>query len=69
MCGKGLNEKIVVKVKVHSNGDVYWAQSQAPADANPCCVEQAMNYAKKSRFEYAATPIQEGTITYYFKSQ
>jgi outer membrane biosynthesis protein TonB len=69
MCGKGVNEKIVVKVKVNSNGDVYWAQSQAPDGANPCCVEQAMNYAKKSRFEYAATPIQEGTITYYFKAQ
>lgn len=69
MCGKGVNEKIVVKVKVNSNGDVYWAQSQAPEGANQCCVEQAMNYAKKSRFEYAATPIQEGTITYYFKAQ
>jgi outer membrane biosynthesis protein TonB len=69
MCGKGVNEKIVVKVKVNSNGDVYWAQSQAPEGANACCVEQAMNYAKKSRFEYAATPIQEGTITYYFKAQ
>jgi outer membrane biosynthesis protein TonB len=69
MCGRGVNEKIVVKVKVNSNGDVYWAQSQAPEGANPCCVEQAINYAKKSRFEYAATPIQEGTITYYFKAQ
>lgn len=69
MCGKGVNEKIVVKVKVNSNGDVYWAQSQAPDGANPCCVEQALSYAKKSRFEYAATPIQEGTITYYFKAQ
>lgn len=69
MCGRGVNEKIVVKVKVNSNGDVYWAQSQAPEGANPCCVEQAVNYAKKSRFEYAATPIQEGTITYYFKAQ
>lgn len=69
MCGKGVNEKIVVKVKVNSNGDVYWAQSQAPDGANPCCVEQAISYAKKSRFEYAATPIQEGTITYYFKAQ
>jgi outer membrane biosynthesis protein TonB len=69
MCGRGVNEKIVVKVKVNSNGDVYWAQSLAPEGANPCCVEQAINYAKKSRFEYAATPIQEGTITYYFKAQ
>jgi hypothetical protein len=69
MCGKGVNEKIVVKVKVNSNGDVYWAQSQAPDGANTCCVEQAMNYAKKSRFEYSKNPIEEGTITYFFKSQ
>lgn len=69
MCGRGVNEKIVVKVKVNSNGDVYWAQSQAPEGANPCCVEQAINYAKKSRFDYSQKPIDEGTITYFFKSQ
>lgn len=69
MCGKGINEKIVVKVKVNSNGDVYYAQSMAPNTANPCCVEQALNYAKKSRFEYSEKPIEEGTITYYFKAQ
>lgn len=69
MCGKGINEEIVVKVKVNSNGDVYWAQSLAPEGANPCCVEQAMNYAKKSRFEYSEKPIEEGTITYTFKAQ
>ena len=69
MCGKGVNEEIVVKVKVNSNGDVYWAQSLAPPGANPCCVEQAINYAKKSRFEYSDKPIEEGTITYSFKAQ
>jgi outer membrane biosynthesis protein TonB len=69
MCGKGVNEKIVVKVKVNSNGDVYWAQSQAPDGANACCVEQAISYAKKSRFDFSQKPIEEGTITYYFKSQ
>lgn len=69
MCGKGVNEKIVVKVKVNSNGDVYWAQSLAPPGANPCCVEQAIIYAKKSRFEYSDKPIEEGTITYQFKAQ
>ncbi|AEA44523.1 hypothetical protein [Fluviicola taffensis] len=69
MCGKGVNEKIVVKVKVNSNGDVYWAQSQAPEGSNPCCVDQAINYAKKSRFEFSQKTIEEGTITYYFKSQ
>lgn len=69
MCGKGVNEKIVVKVKVNSNGEVYWANSLAPEGANPCCVEQALAYAKKSRFEYSEKPIEEGTITYYFKAQ
>lgn len=69
MCGKGVNEEIVVKVKVNSNGDVYWAQSLAPPGANPCCVEQAINYAKKSRFEYSDKAIEEGTITYSFKAQ
>lgn len=69
MCGKGVNEKIVVKVKVNSNGNVYFAQSLAPDNANPCCVEQALIYAKKSRFEFSEKPIEEGTITYYFKAQ
>ncbi len=69
MCGRSITEKIVIKVKVNSNGDVYWAQSLAPEGANPCCVEQAMSYAKKSRFEYSEKPIEEGTITYYFKPQ
>lgn len=69
MCGKGISETIVVKVKVNSNGDVYWAQSQAPSTANQCCVELAERYAKKSRFEYSERPIEEGTITYTFKAQ
>ncbi len=69
MCGRSVTATIVVKVKVNSNGDVYWAQSLAPADANPCCVEQAISYAKKSRFEYSDKPIEEGTITYSFKPQ
>lgn len=69
MCGKGVNVKVVVKVKVNSNGDVISAESQAPAGTNPCCVENAERYAKRSRFEYASTPIQEGTITYSFKAQ
>ena len=69
LCGKGINVKVVVKVKVNSNGDVISAVSQSPAGTNPCCVEQAEKYAKKSRFEYASAAIQEGTITYTFQSQ
>jgi outer membrane biosynthesis protein TonB len=68
-CGKGVNVKVVVKIRVNSNGDVISAKSQAPAGTNPCCVQKAEAYALKSRFEYAPTAIQEGTITYSFKSQ
>lgn len=69
MCGKGVNEKIIVQIRVNSNGDVYDAKSLAPDGANPCCVEQALKYAKKSRFEYSDKAIDVGTITYYFKAQ
>ena len=69
MCGKNVSEKIVVKVRVNSNGEVFDAKSLAPVDANQCCVQQAIIYAKKSRFEYSNKPIEEGTITYYFKPQ
>lgn len=69
MCGKGVNEKIVVQIRVNSNGDVYDAKSLAPDGANPCCIEQALKYAKKSRFDYSDKPVDVGTITYYFKAQ
>lgn len=68
-CGKGVNVKVIVKIRVNSNGDVISAKSQAPAGTNPCCVQKAEAYALKSRFEYAQVAIQEGTITYSFKAQ
>lgn len=68
-CGKGINTKVTVRVKVNANGDVIYAKSTAPEGTNQCCVDKAEAYAKKSRFEYAAKTVQEGTITYTFKSQ
>jgi hypothetical protein len=68
-CGKGINAKVTVRVKVNANGDVIFAKSIAPEGTNPCCVDKAEAYAKKSRFEYASKSLQEGTITYTFKSQ
>jgi hypothetical protein len=68
-CGKGINAKVTVRVKVNANGDVIFAKSIAPEGTNSCCVDKAEAYAKKSRFEYASKSLQEGTITYTFKSQ
>lgn len=68
-CGKGINAKVTVRVKVNSNGDVIFAKSIAPEGTNQCCIDKAEAYAKKSRFEYASKTVQEGTITYTFKSQ
>jgi len=56
-------------VKVNANGDVIYAKSTAPEGTNQCCVDKAEAYARKSRFEYASKSLQEGTITYTFKSQ
>lgn len=68
-CGKGINTKVTVRVKVNANGDVIYAKSTAPEGTNQCCVDKAEAYAKKSRFEYSAKTVQEGTITYTFKAQ
>lgn len=68
-CGKGINAKVTVRVKVNANGDVIYAKSTAPEGTNQCCVDKAEAYAKKSRFEYASKSVQEGTITYTFKAQ
>ncbi len=68
-CGKGINAKVVIKVKVNSNGEVVTATSMAPPGTNTCCIDQALKYARLSRFEYSSKMLQEGTITYHFKSQ
>lgn len=68
-CGKGINAKVTVRIKVNANGNVIYAKSIAPEGTNQCCIDKAEAYAKKSRFEYASKSVQEGTITYTFKSQ
>ncbi len=67
-CGEGVNSKVILKVKVNSNGNVISAINTS-LNANACCVNQAIAYAKKSRFEYNSATEQEGTITYLFKAQ
>ena len=67
-CGS-VNAKVVVAVKVNSNGNVISAVLKSNEGGNQCCIGQAIAYAKKSRFMYNSAAVQEGTITYRFKAQ
>lgn len=72
-CGYGSSGRVTVAIKVDQNGDVFSAL-YVPAKssgANSCMIEQAVKYAKLSRFNYSgsAAKAQEGTIVYTFVSQ
>lgn len=69
-CGKGKNGTILIKIKVDGSGDVKTAiLANDSAEIDPCLVEQALKYAKMSRFNGAGSGLQEGTIEYTFISQ
>jgi hypothetical protein len=72
-CGVGSNGTVVIAIRVNQNGDVISASynSASSYGANPCMVQQAELYAKKSRFAFSgsAPKLQEGTIIYRFVSQ
>lgn len=72
-CGYGANGVVTVEIKVSQGGEVASA-TYMPAQssgANACMIEQAVKYAKMSRFQYNANApkIQSGLITYRFQSQ
>ena len=72
-CGYGSAGTVTVMIKVNQNWDVTSA-TYDPAQSsggNQCMIEQAVKYAKKSRFDYSgsAAKIQTGRITYTFISQ
>lgn len=73
MCGVGAAGLIVVDISVNQSGNVVSAKYNASASSssNPCMVEQARNYALKSRFNYSgsASNAQSGKIFYTFVSQ
>lgn len=72
-CGVGSNGTVVVDIKVNANGDVQSANynSGKSFGTNPCMIEQALKYAKMSRFAFStsAPKSQDGTIIYRFVSQ
>jgi hypothetical protein len=72
-CGHGSAGRVFVQIAVNANGSVTNAL-YVPAkssNANGCMIEQALKYAKLSRFSYSANApkTQEGSISYTFISQ
>lgn len=70
-CGYGSIGKVSVQIVVNQNGDVVSANATGSASANDCMVQQALKYAKLSRFNYSgsAPKTQTGTIVYTFVGQ
>jgi TonB family protein len=65
MCQPGVSGKVVVRVKVNSNGNVTSATSLTTG-IDPCLIETAIAYAYKSRFEPSSKSVDEGTVTYTY---
>ena len=70
-CDQDSYGKITIQIKVDQNGSVIYASVLEKGDASQCMINQAIKYAKLSRFNYSitATPNQIGTITYTFISK
>ncbi len=70
-CGYGSIGKVSVQIVVNQNGDVVSANATGSSSANDCMVQQALKYAKLSRFNYSgsAPKTQTGTIVYTFVGQ
>jgi len=72
-CGKGARGRVVIDVKVGSDGRVKSAvcDEGASSISTPCMVEQALKYAKMSRFNFSssAEALQSGKILYTFVAQ
>ena len=72
-CGYNSRGTIVVRIKVNKNGNVIDAQidNSSSPNASSCMKSKALEYARKSRFNYiaSASNTQTGYISYKFISQ
>lgn len=68
MCPQGTTGKIIINIKVDQSGKVIEARVNSGSANNDCMSSYALEFARKSRFNYSGTApgIQEGTITYTF---
>jgi len=65
MCQPGVSGKVIIKVKVNSNGNVISAVSLT-SGVDQCLIETAIAYAYKSRFEPSSKASDEGNVTYTY---
>ena len=70
-CGKMARGKVVVDVKVGQDGRVksVSCNESSSSISSPCMLEQALKYAKMSRFSTSKISSQSGSISYIFVSQ
>lgn len=70
-CGSNSSGRVVVDIKVGQDGRVVSAvyNGVESSSVNQCMQEQALKYAKISRFETSTNGIQSGKIFYTFVSQ
>ena len=72
-CGRGASGRVAIDIKVDNGGRVVSVthNTARSTGANPCMIEQALKYAKMSRFNYSpgAPKSQGGVIYYTFASQ
>ena len=63
--------EIVINVAVDNRGSVIdaWFSPEFSSTSNGCLVDNAIEYAKLSRFQESGKPYQEGTITYLFPAK
>lgn len=68
MCPQGTSGKVIIAIKVDQSGKVIEAKAAAGSSTDNCMVSYALDYAKKSKFNYTSTAsnAQEGTITYTY---
>jgi hypothetical protein len=72
-CGNDANGMVYVSIRVNQNGDVISAKYEAGKSngANACMIDQALSYAKKSRFAFNSGNAnqEDGYIIYRFISK
>ena len=72
-CGYNSMGTVQIRIKVNKNGNVIDAQieSASPSGISSCMKSKALEYARKSRFNYkaSANSVQTGYISYKFISQ
>lgn len=67
MCPQGTSGKIVINIKVDASGKVIEARVNPSSASNECMTSYALEFARKSKFNYTSdSGLQEGTITYTF---